>query len=57
MPPEEIIPEDIFHYTKMETALEKILFEGRLRLGQMGFTNDPREFKTLEHFKTGLVKP
>lgn len=45
MTPEQIVPKDIFHYTKIETALEKILLNKKLRLGQIGYTNDPRESK------------
>jgi hypothetical protein len=35
----------ICHYTKLKVALEKILPSKKLRLGQMGVTNDPRESK------------
>lgn len=42
---EETIPQDLFHYTKSDTALEIILPSKKLRLGQLGFTNDPRESK------------
>lgn len=40
-----MIPKDLFHYTKKDTALEKILFECRIKLGQLRYTNDPRETK------------
>jgi hypothetical protein len=37
----------LFHYTSRETALEYILATGRLRLGRLPRTNDPREFEPL----------
>jgi hypothetical protein len=40
-----MIPEEICHYTKKDIALEYILYTKELRLGQMKFTNDPRESK------------
>jgi hypothetical protein len=40
-----MIPEEVFHYTKREIALEKILFDKKIELRQIGFTNDPRESK------------
>lgn len=40
------IPKDLFHYTKMETALEKILPNKSLKISPIGFTNDPRETKS-----------
>jgi hypothetical protein len=40
-----MIPDEIFHYTTKEKALEKILFDKKIKLGQIGFTNDPRESK------------
>lgn len=40
-----MIPKELFHYTKKDTALEKILFEQKIRLGQLRFTNDPKESK------------
>jgi hypothetical protein len=40
-----MIPKELFHYTKKDTALEKILFERKIRLGQLRFTNDPKESK------------
>ncbi len=36
-------PDLLSHYTFASTALEKILFCGRLRLGRLRLTNDPRE--------------
>lgn len=42
-----MIPKELFHYTKKDTALEKILFERKIRLGQLRFTNDPKESKKL----------
>lgn len=40
-----MLSSDVFHYTRREIALEKILPERMIRLGQIGFTNDPRESK------------
>ncbi len=42
-----MIPKELFHYTKKDTALEKILFERKIRLGQLRYTNDPKESKRL----------
>lgn len=39
------IPNEVFHYTNKDVALEKILFEKKIRLGKIGYTNDPRESK------------
>lgn len=39
------IPKRIYHYTKLETALEYILPSATIRLGSIGITNDPRESK------------
>jgi hypothetical protein len=36
---------NIYHYTRLETALEYILSKKTLRLGSLGKTNDPRESK------------
>lgn len=38
-----MIPKELFHYTKKETALGKILLERTIRLGQISLTNDPKE--------------
>jgi hypothetical protein len=35
----------LFHYTKTSNALENILYTGKLRLGFLINTNDPREYK------------
>jgi hypothetical protein len=35
----------LFHYTKLSTAIEKILAEKRLRLSLLKDTNDPREYQ------------
>jgi hypothetical protein len=43
--PYNVIPEEVFHYTKKDIGLEKILFEKKMKFGQLGFTNDPRETK------------
>ncbi len=40
-----MIPEEVCHFTKTETALEKILVEQKLKIGRLRFTNDPRESK------------
>lgn len=40
-----MIDDYVFHYTKATTALEKILFEQRLKLSQFAYTNDPKESK------------
>jgi hypothetical protein len=39
-----MMPREVCHFTKLETAL-KILSTKKLRLGQLRFTNDPRESK------------
>jgi hypothetical protein len=45
------IPAEVFHYTKKSTALEKILFDKKIKISQFEFTNDPRETKErLFHF-------
>src|SRR5215467_10292150 len=41
-----MIPNELCHYTRRETALEKILFNKTIRLGKLGLTNDPKETKT-----------
>lgn len=38
-----MIPKELCHYTNKDTALEKILYEGKIRLSQIGRTNDPKE--------------
>lgn len=43
------IPEEVFHYTTMQTALEYILPSKELMLGQFGNTNDPKESKEWEY--------
>ena len=40
------IPKELCHYTKRDTALEKILFNKQLKLGRLGLTNDPKETKS-----------
>lgn len=40
-----MIPKELCHYTKKDIALEKILFEKKIRLGLLGLTNDPKESK------------
>lgn len=54
---EETIPPNVFHYTKMETALLKILSEKRLRISPMGFTNDPKETKPWDIPKPFWISP
>lgn len=41
-----MIPKELCHYTKRDTAIEKILFNRQLKLGRLGLTNDPKETKT-----------
>jgi hypothetical protein len=38
-----MIPSELCHYTKKDVALENILFEKKIKFGQMQFTNDPKE--------------
>jgi hypothetical protein len=40
-----MIPKEVCHYTKKDIALEKILFERKIKLGLLGLTNDPKESK------------
>lgn len=40
-----MIPNEVFHYTTIKTALEKILSDKEIKLSQLGNTNDPRETK------------
>lgn len=40
-----MIPKELCHYTKRETALEKILFGRKIKFSQLGLTNDPKETK------------
>jgi hypothetical protein len=45
------IPQEVFHYTRKSTALEKILFDKKIKISQFEFTNDPRETRErLFHF-------
>jgi len=39
------VPTEVFHYTKLQTAIEKILLSKKIMFGQVGLTNDPRETK------------
>lgn len=39
------IPKRLYHYTRREVALEKILPQRALKLGSLGETNDPREMQ------------
>lgn len=43
-----MIPEEVCHFTKAETAIDKILLENKLKIGQLRYTNDPRESRTKE---------
>lgn len=43
----------VYHYTKRETALERILFSGKIMLNQLKNTNDPREYKNWGVTATG----
>jgi len=42
----EYIPVEVFHYTSLQTGLEKILLNKTLLLREITRTNDPRESKT-----------
>jgi hypothetical protein len=50
-----MIPKEVFHYTTTKIALEKILFEKQLRIGQLKYTNDPKESK--EHLFGEFIDP
>jgi hypothetical protein len=39
--------DSIYHYTKLQTAMEKILFGNQLRFSTLSETNDPYEFKKI----------
>jgi hypothetical protein len=43
-----MLPRNIYHYTRLDTGLEKILSSNKIRLGLLGNTNDPRETKPWE---------
>lgn len=38
-----MIPKELCHYTKKDIAIEKILYEGKIKFNQIGRTNDPKE--------------
>jgi len=57
MTPEETIPQDIFHYTRMETALLRILPERKLLISPIGLTNDPKETKSWSIPKPSWLSP
>lgn len=38
-----MIPKELCHYTKKDIAIEKILYEGKIKFNQIGHTNDPKE--------------
>lgn len=40
-----MIPKELFHYTSSKTALKKILLNQEIKIGQVKYTNDPRESK------------
>src|SRR5512139_2073937 len=40
-----MIPKEVCHYTKKNIALEKILFEKKIKFGLLGLTNDSKESK------------
>lgn len=40
-----MIPKEVFHYTKGSIALENILFDKKIKVGQFKYTNDPKESK------------
>ncbi len=52
-----MIPEEVFHYTKKDTAIEKIFFDKKIKLGQLGSTNDPKESKTRLFLENKHIKP
>ena len=49
-----MIPEDVCHYTRADVALEKILLEERLKIGQLRYTNDPKESRTKKPFTSDV---
>jgi hypothetical protein len=56
------IPTEVCHYTRKETALEKILKNRKIRLGNITSTNDPKESKQrlmiyLENPFNSVVRP
>lgn len=40
-----MIPLSVYHYTRREIAIERILLSGMIQMGSLGVTNDPRESK------------
>ncbi|MHC1740101.1 MAG: DUF2971 domain-containing protein [Anaerolineaceae bacterium] len=44
-----MIPNELVHYTKRETAIERIMYEKRIQFNLLGKTNDPRETKSWYH--------
>jgi len=42
----------LYHYTKRETAIEKIFLDGTIRMGRLTLTNDPQE-SAVGHFAIG----
>ena len=47
----------LFHYTKLPIAVEKILFDRKLRLSLTKNTNDPREYSYRYFYATGSRMP
>ncbi|RJP53930.1 MAG: DUF2971 domain-containing protein [Anaerolineaceae bacterium] len=41
-----MIPDELCHYTTRETALEKILSTKKIKMSNLGLTNDPKESKS-----------
>jgi hypothetical protein len=52
------MPDELFHYTKAQIALEHILVDKTLKISQLQFTNDPKESKELYITTlTGVISP
>lgn len=41
----QVTEQYLYHYVSLETAIEKILYSGKIRLGPFEQTNDPREYQ------------
>jgi len=53
---QKITEQYLYHYTTLETAIEKILYSGQLRLGPFAQTNDPRESQNWEIHSTESMR-
>jgi hypothetical protein len=49
-----MIPRELCHYTRKDTALEKILYTKKIKLSQLMFTNDPKESAGMQG---GFISP